>query len=270
MRPGAFSRRPARRRRPALPLRLRAARRARARVAGERRALNDQVSPRVLLGSVAPLGPRGHRSGIDKKPVPGPWRIGATGIDGDAQADLKHHGGPEKAVHHYPFEHYDVWCAEIGDAPALAAPGGFGENLSTLGWTEETVCVGDIVAFGSARLEVSQGRQPCFKLNLRFGRRDMARRVQDSGRTGWYYRVTTPGVAREGDALMLLERPFPDWPLTRLSRLLYRDTRDRAGLAAMAALAPLAEGWRALAARRLDTGKVENWSARLYGRLPRG
>lgn len=226
------------------------------------------VRPDVLIGAVAPLGDQGHRSGIAKTLAPGPWRIGRTGLSGDAQADGKHHGGPEKALHHYAFDHYPFWRDER-EAACLAAPGAFGENLSTLGWTEETVCLGDIVRFGDALLQVSQGRQPCFKLNLRFGRRDMARRVQDTGRTGWYYRVLEEGAAREGDALDLIDRPCPGWPLERLTRLLYRDTRDRAGLEEMAALPLLTESWRVLAQRRLESGKVENWSARLYGRLRR-
>lgn len=226
--------------------------------------------PIVLAGAVAPLGEAGHVSGIDKRPASGPWRIVKNGLEGDAQADRKHHGGAEKALHHYAFDHYAAWRDEIGARPALDAPGGFGENLSTQGWTEENVCLGDIVRFGGAVLQVSQGRQPCFKLALRFGQRDMALRVQGSGRTGWYYRVLAKGVAREGEALALVERPCPDWPLTRLSNLLYRDARDREGLAAMAALPYLAESWRSLAQRRLESGKVENWSGRLYGRLPRG
>jgi MOSC domain-containing protein YiiM len=225
------------------------------------------IRPLVLAGPVAPLGQAGHMSAIRKRPVAGPWRIGATGLDTDAQADLKHHGGPEKALHHYAFEHYTAWREEIGSAPALQGPGGFGENLSTQGWTEEIVCLGDVIRFGGALLQVSQGRQPCFKLNLRFGPRDMALRVQKSGRTGWYYRVIEQGVAGEDDTLDLVDRPCPDWPLTRLSKLLYRETHDREGLAAMAELPHLAESWRSLARRRLDSGKVENWSARLYGRL---
>lgn len=230
----------------------------------------DSVHPLVLVGAVAPLGEAGHVSAIDKRPAPGPWRIGKMGLETDAQADRKHHGGVEKALHHYAYDHYAAWRAEIGASPALDAPGAFGENLSTRGWIEEDVCVGDIIRFGGALLQVSQGRQPCFKLNLRFGQRDMALRVQKGGRTGWYYRVLEEGVADEGDALALIERPCADWPLTRLTYLLYRDTRDRDGLAAMAALPHLAESWRSLAQKRLDSGKVENWSARLYGRLRRG
>lgn len=225
----------------------------------------NSIRALVLAGDISSLGADGPLSGIAKKPAPGPWRIGRTGLKGDRQADKKHHGGAEKALHHYAFEHYAAWRAEIGDRPALDAPGGFGENLSTQGWTEDTICVGDVIRFGAARLQVSQGRQPCFKLNLRFGLRDMALRVQQTGRTGWYYRVLEEGAAREGDALELVERPCPDWPLARLSRVLYRDTRDREGLAGLAGLAQLSDSWRVLAQRRLKSGKVENWSARLYG-----
>lgn len=228
------------------------------------------VRPDVLTGQVAPLGPRGHVSAIDKRAAPAPWRIGALGLAGDAQAERKHHGGPDKALHHYAFDHYATWRAEIGEAPLLRAPGAFGENLSTTGWTEEEICIGDVIRFGTALLQVSQGRQPCFKLNLRFGLRDMALRLQKTGRTGWYYRVLEEGAAQEGDALALIERPCPDWPLARLTALLYRDTHDRDALAAMSALPQLTESWRSLAQRRLESGKVENWSARLYGRIPRG
>jgi len=224
--------------------------------------------PLVLVGTVAPLGDDGATSAIDKRPVPAPWRISRTGLAGDAQADLQHHGGPEKALHHYPFEHYAAWIDEIGDSPPLRAPGGFGENFSTTGWTEANVCLGDVVRFGRARLQVSQGRQPCWKLNRRFGRADMALRVQRSGRVGWYYRVLEAGTAEAGDCLEILDRPRADWPLERLMRLLYRDIQDRDGLAGMAALPELAESWRKLARRRLGSGGIEDWSRRLYGARP--
>ncbi len=229
----------------------------------------NPATPTVLTGRIAPLGPGETVSGVDKKPPPGPWRVGLGGLSGDEVADRRYHGGAEKALHHYAQDHYPDWRREIGDTPLLDAPGAFGENLSTTGWTEETVCIGDVIRFGTALLQVSQGRQPCYKLNLRFGLRDMALRVQRSGRTGWYYRVLEEGFAQEGDALALVERPCPDWPLSRLSTLLYHDKSNREELAGMAALPQLAESWRGLAQRRLESGRVENWSARLYGRQPR-
>jgi MOSC domain-containing protein YiiM len=223
------------------------------------------LAPTVLVGSVTPLGPDGLASGIDKRPVAGPWRVTRLGIAGDAQGDLKHHGGPDKAVHQYPFEHYRAWQAEMGPQPLLARPGAFGENVSGEGWTEETICIGDVARFGGALLQVSQGRQPCFKLNLRFARPDMARTVQATGRTGWYWRVVEEGTADEGDSLVIVDHPQPDWPLSRLIALLYRATGDRDGLAAMTRLPELADGWRTLAERRLSSGRVEDWSKRLDG-----
>lgn len=221
--------------------------------------------PHVLVGRVQALGVGRRKSAIDKRPAPPPWRIRPEGLEDDRQANRTHHGGPEKALHHYPFDHYPLWRDEIGAQPLLTAPGAFGENLSTEGWTESNMCVGDMVRFGAALLQVSQGRQPCLTLNLRFGLSDMALRVQKSGRAGWYYRVIEPGVADAGDALQLVARPRPDWPLVRLNRLLYVDRLNRALLTEMAALPELAENWRSLAMRRIASGKVESWTRRLYG-----
>ena len=101
------------------------------------------VLPLILCGKVEPLGTRGHLSGIGKQTTPGPWQIQRLGLLGDAQADGKNHGGPEKAVHHYPFDHYGAWRKEMGLHPLLRQPGAFGENFSTTTWTllaQEPVC----------------------------------------------------------------------------------------------------------------------------------
>jgi len=222
--------------------------------------------PLVLAGRVMPLADGGRVSAIDKRPVSGPWGIGLLGLVNDSQADRRHHGGPEKALHHYARDHYAAWRDEIGDHPLLGAPGAFGENLSTIGWTEETICIGDVVRFGSVRLQVSQGRQPCLTLNLRFGRKDMALLVQQHGWAGWYYRVLEPGVAKQGDTLQLIDRPRPDWTLARLNYLLYHDVKNHAALMEMIEIAELSPNWRELARRRLSSGKTEDWTRRLYGR----
>lgn len=219
----------------------------------------------LLTGSLAPLGPRAVPSGIDKQPVTGPRRLTRTGIVGDAQGDPRHHGGPDKAVHHYPFQHYAAWIADLGPLPRLGQAGGFGENLSIAGLDEMTVAVGDVFRLGTALIEVSQGRQPCWKLNIRFGIADMARRVQQTGRTGWYYRVLEEGEIAAGDALTLVERRAADWPLARLWRILYVDVLNRDELRAMAAQPRLPEGWRNYAEKRLAAGQVEDWRSRLDG-----
>ncbi len=224
----------------------------------------------LLVGEVRPFGPRGDPSGIAKRPVAGPIVLSRLGLAGDGQGDLRHHGGPDKAVHHYPIAHYEAWRAEIGPNPVLDEPGAFGENLCTRGLTEADICLGDVFRLGGAVLEVSQGRQPCWKLNHRFGVRDMGVRVQRSGRTGWYYRVREEGRIAPGDAFTLLDRPLPHWPLARLWRLLYVEMWDRAGLEEMAQLAPLPDSWRRIAHHRLDTGRLEDWTSRLEGPERRG
>jgi len=218
----------------------------------------------VLTGRAVDYTRPGSRSAIAKRPRQGPVLAGPEGLDGDEQGDRRVHGGPDKAIHHYPHDHYAAWRAELGPHPLLEAPGAFGENISTRGVTEADLCLGDRLRLGAAVVEVSQGRQPCWKLSDRFGIADLARRVQDSGRTGWYYRVLEPGPVQAGDVLELLERPWPDWPLTRLAGLLYRRTLDRAELEAALAL-PLVPSWRKVFERRLEQGRTENWDARLHG-----
>lgn len=223
----------------------------------------------VLAGSVVPFGPRAAPSGIHKTPVRGRVYLGYEGLACDAQGDRKHHGGVEKALHHYAFEHYEYWAATIGAREVLDARGAFGENVSTTGVTEKDVAVGDTYRLGSAIIQVSQGRQPCWKLNDRFQISDMARRVQATGLTGWYYRVIEPGYIEQADEFQLVERLAPEWTVHRLWSAFYVDTLDFDELAAMAELALLAVGWRNYAAKRLATGQVEDWSARLDGHGPR-
>lgn len=220
----------------------------------------------VLVGRVAPFGPEGRTSAIHKAPVDGPRAVGVNGFLDDEQADRRVHGGPDKAIHHYPLDHHAAWRAELGvGVPHLGAPGAFGENLCTDGVTEADVCLGDRLRVGTTLLEVAQARQPCWKLNHRFGVPDMAKRVQTTGRTGWYYRVIEGGSIGPADRLTLVERPCPDWPLTRLLRVLYVDTLDRAALTDMAALPALAQSWKTLADRRLARDAVEDWTGRLTG-----
>lgn len=217
----------------------------------------------LRIGRVQAFGPADQPSAIDKRPVGGRVAVSRFGLAGDEQADGQHHGGIDKALHHYPFEHYAAWARELPAQAGLFAAGGFGENLSTLGLLENNVCLGDVFRIGGATLQVSQGRKPCWKLNHRFGVADMARRVQDSGRTGWYYRVLAEGEIAPDDELTLIERPRPDWTLARLIKVIYHDQPDRQALTALTEMNELAPSWREMAAKRLATGRVENWLQRL-------
>ena len=218
----------------------------------------------LLRGRAEPYTRPGSFSAIAKTAFAEPVHIGECGLDGDEQGNRAVHGGPDKAVHHYPRDHYRRWREELGEHVLWSRPGAFGENISSHGLTEEQVCLGDRYRFGEVVLEVSQARQPCWKLNDRFGVADMARRMQANGRTGWYYRVLESGHACAGESLHLLERPWPQWSLQRIAIMLYTRTLDFEELRAATAL-PLVPSWRKLVEARLARGAVEDWGSRIDG-----
>jgi MOSC domain-containing protein YiiM len=219
----------------------------------------------VRTGKPATLGEGRLVSAINKLPCSGPVGLRHLGLDGDEQADRRFHGGRDKAVLHYAAENYDAWLAEQLARPELFAPGGFGENFVSRGSNETNVCLGDVFRIGAAEVEVSQPRQPCFKLNLRFHQPDMSRRVQSTGRTGWYYRVLTEGEVAAGDPITLIERPLPDWTLRRVQHHLYVRTQDTAAIEMLARLPALSESMRKLFELRLASKATESWDARLTG-----
>lgn len=217
----------------------------------------------VLTGKAVAFA-RGAQSAIDKQIVSGRQAVHFLGIDGDEQGDLRVHGGVEKAIHIYPSEHYKDWIKELGEREALNHVGAFGENISSVGITEKDICLGDKIRIGSALLEVSQGRMPCWKLNVRFEQKNMAKRLQDSLRTGWYFRVLQQGDIGQGDEIILCERPYPDWPLTKIMGLIFEGCLDEVQLLQLAQL-PLVESWKKLVQRRMSDRQLENWSPRLDG-----
>ncbi|WP_137871390.1 MOSC domain-containing protein [Sphingopyxis sp. 2PD] len=199
----------------------------------------------VLTGKAIPF--RGDEpSAIAKLPVADAVAVGPLGLAGDEQADRSVHGGIDKAIHHYPADHYDWWRGHLGDAPLLDAPGAFGENISTTGLDENSVFLGDRFRLGSALVEVTQARQPCWKLDHRFGAKGVMAAVVQTRRSGWYYRVLEPGMVRAGDDLELVERSWPDWPLASLFGLLIGgEAKDRpADLRALRDVPVLAETWK--------------------------
>jgi MOSC domain-containing protein YiiM len=217
----------------------------------------------LFVGTVATLLPGKPPSAIAKRSVPGPLELTSTGFATDEQADLAVHGGPEKAVHHYAADHYPTWRDELGEAGAHLHPGGFGENVSALGLTEDLLCVGDVLQMGTATVQVSQGRQPCWKLNAHTGLPRMATLFQRTARTGWYYRVLEGGHVALGDRIALVERLHPGWTIDRVTRARLGPGLAPEEAAALADLAALAPGWRAAFRRKIDPGAVEDTSARL-------
>lgn len=217
------------------------------------------------LGRVQPYGAQGRPSAIDKLPVAGSVLAGHEGLEGDEQGDRVNHGGLDKAIHAYPMVHHPKWTAELPQATRAFGPGAFGENLSVSDIDETGLCLQDRWRIGAAEVEVSQSRQPCWKLNHRFSVPDMAIRVQNSGRTGWYFRVVVPGRIAAGEQARLIARPNPGWTLARVNHLLYHDRLNHTALAELVALPGLPERWRQIAQARLDNRQVEDWARRLQG-----
>lgn len=155
----------------------------------------------VNVGMPRPVEWNGRRvmTGIFKEPVSGPLRMRRRNLDGDRQADLSVHGGPDKAVYVYPSEHYPFWRGELPGHEL--AWGAFGENLTSEGWWEDEVHIGDRFRIGTAEAVVTQPRMPCFKLGIRFGRDDVIPRFLESGRPGFYLRVLEEGEVAAGDAM---------------------------------------------------------------------
>lgn len=207
--------------------------------------MQQQIVTTVLTGRIAAFGPKGEPSAYRKAPREGRVEITPLGLVGDEQADLAHHGGVEKAIHHYPFDHYPHWAAENPDlAVDWQLPEAFGENISTAGWLETDVCVGDRFRLGSAVVEISQGRDPCWKLGHRLGKPALVARVVATGRCGWYYRVIEPGALEAGDRVVLLERPHPAWDVRRVFRLLISRDFMPEEVAELGEVAQLSPSWR--------------------------
>jgi len=201
-------------------------------------------------------------SGIFKAPVNGPVWLSETGLEGDGQADSRNHGGPEKAVLAYAAWHYPDWRVEL--APRPISFGAFGENLTVAGWDESNVCIGDVFQIGEAVIQVSQPRQPCWKLARRWRLKDLPARVQKTGRTGWYYRVLTEGHVEPNQPMILQDRPEPHWTIALANDLKHRRCHDPDALAALADCPLLSANWRQ-SLRKLVSKATTNDQDRLVG-----
>ncbi len=205
----------------------------------------------VNVGMPAPLrrGDASVPSGIVKTPVAGRVRVGRTNLDGDGQADLRVHGGPGKAVYAYPARHYAAWARELGRDDLV--PGFFGENLTLEGVDEDDVLIGDRFRMGTALLEVSQPRIPCFKLGIRVGDPHFLKPFLQSGRSGFYLRVVEEGELAAGDAVERVSRGEGGLSVREAVRL-FAGGEDPGALARAAAAPALEDGWRVMLLERAD------------------
>lgn len=179
-------------------------------------------------------------SGIDKRLQNGSLYVSTLGLPDD-EHDLTFHGGIDKAIHQYCSSHYRFWKTIFSEEAVKSrfVPGGFGENLVADGFDETNICIGDLVRVDyktpgmeapdqGCLLEVSLPRQPCFKLNQRFGIKNFAPKTHQNSKTGWYYRVIEEGFIEAGMEMRVVRRDYPKWSIARLHHYVHRDKTDLA------------------------------------------
>jgi MOSC domain-containing protein YiiM len=190
------------------------------------------------------------RTSIWKSPRQGRVRVTALNIEDDEQSDLTVHGGTYKAVYCYPSEHYEYWRRELPDAEL---PWGvFGENLTTEGLLETDIYIGDRMRIGHAEFVVTQPRQPCFKLGIRFGRADMIKRFLASGRSGFYVRVAQEGDIGAGDSIRFVGHDAGSMSVSDIFELYFDDKGRDDDLRRAAAAPGLSPSWANHFLKRLE------------------
>ncbi len=219
----------------------------------------------LFVGEVEELWPGKASSAINKKLTNKVLRLEINGFTKDNQADHKVHGGTEKAVHHYASEHMEHWKKQFPDQAEKFIPGCFGENISTIGLHENNLCLGDILEMGSSTVQICQGRQPCWKLNLHTGIPAMAAAFQKTARTGWYYRVIQTGDVRTGDIIHLIERQYPKWTLDRLIKARFNPKLSTAEALELSQSPVISKNWQKAFQRKQSCDYKENTDARLKG-----
>ncbi|MDN3513581.1 MAG: MOSC domain-containing protein [Candidatus Brocadia sp.] len=207
----------------------------------EAKILSIQVGlPKILNGAETTISTeKPWTTSIFKTVLCGPAWLGKLNLDGDAQADLTVHGGLHKAINVYPSEHYTYWKQELhlSEMPY----GAFGENFTICGLLEDEVCIGDVFKVGGAVVQISQPRQPCWKIERRWGVKDFSLRIKQTGKTGWYFRVLKEGYVETGNAFALMGRPFPQWTVAMsyvIRRNRMTDVKAAQELAQCPALSP--------------------------------
>ena len=201
-------------------------------------------SPREIT-----LGGKTIRTSIWKNPIQGRVHVSKLNLDGDQQSDLSVHGGADKAVYLYPSEHYSYWRTQL---PDVELPwGAFGENLTTEGILEDRIIIGDRIRVGSVEFMVTQPRMPCYKLGIRFDRRDMVKRFLESKRTGLYLAVLREGEVKQGSEIDFIEKQESGVTITEIVSLYSTDSQNQELLRRATELSALPHSWRDYFRKRL-------------------
>lgn len=206
----------------------------------------------IFVGNIRALPKSGRPSGIYKLPVSKAIEINFEGFVGDHQADLKVHGGPDKAIHLYPTGHYEKLAIQFPDASSELIPGSIGENLATNELDEKEVRIGDIWKLGSAKLQVCQPRNPCWKIDEKFSSDGMAIYIAENQLNGWYWRVIEPGRVELGDSLDLLEKSSFSQTLYESIMLWQEHRPNLERLRALAEAPGIAKAWKDKIIQRLN------------------
>ena len=207
----------------------------------------SNLTPKILSVNVSlpkEIDFEGQRviTGIFKEPIEGRVMLRTLNLDGDKQADLTVHGGPDKAVYAYPSEHYAFWREVF---PKMEMPYGmFGENLTIEGLMENEVSVGDTFEIGSSKVMATQPRMPCYKLGIKFGRMDIVKKFLASGRSGIYFKVLEEGEVGAGDLIVQIKKDTNHVAISDIVRLYGSDRNDIKTMRRAVKVEALPEGWK--------------------------
>ncbi|MEH6446396.1 MAG: MOSC domain-containing protein [Oceanospirillaceae bacterium] len=225
---------------------------------------------KVFTGKVEHV--QGITSAINKRVISGDVFLSKLGLEGDECASTSFHGGVERALHHYPYEHYQYWQQTYTAFSELVLErweflelAGMGENISTIGLNEENICIGDQFRWGEAIIEVSQPRSPCHNLNKRWGVEKFSVTMQELSYCGWLYRVLQTGTVNASSSLELISRPENALSIKQVCDRYFAQPLNVEGLHELQSLTALSNSWQKQIEKRIKTGELENWNFRLLG-----
>lgn len=219
--------------------------------------------PQVFIGPIQSTENCGL-SAIYKRQVDGLLQLLPLGLVGDEQAEKRFHGGPDRALCHYPAEHYQYWSQFYPEIADLFVAPAFGENLSTVGMDESTVFMGDIYSWGETVIQVTQPRSPCYKVNKITQIEGFSLEMQTSGRCGWLYRVLKAGSVSAAAPLQLLSRNS-DVSVQEAISIAFHQPFDVSQYRRLLSVAGLSASWSLTMQNRIHNERIEDFTHRLFG-----